>query len=87
MWKVIALSTDKAANPINLYGATKLCSDKLFVAANNLAGKHNTRFSVVRYGNVIRSKGSVIPHYEKIHSQEEASYLLLILIWLDLLLV
>ena len=64
--KVIALSTDKAANPINLYGATKLCSDKLFVAANNLAGKHNTRFSVVRYGNVIRSKGSVIPHYEKI---------------------
>ena len=66
MKKVIALSTDKAANPINLYGATKLCSDKLFVAANNLAGKHNTRFSVVRYGNVIRSKGSVIPHYEKI---------------------
>ena len=64
--KVIALSTDKAANPMNLYGATKLCSDKLFVAANNLAGKHNTRFSVVRYGNVIRSNGSVIPHYEKI---------------------
>ncbi len=64
--KVIALSTDKAANPINLYGATKLCSDKLFVAANNLAGRHNTRFSVVRYGNVIRSKGSVIPHFENI---------------------
>lgn len=64
--KVIALSTDKAANPINLYGATKLCSDKLFVAANNLAGRHNTRFTVVRYGNVIRSKGSVIPYYEKI---------------------
>ena len=64
--QVIALSTDKAANPINLYGATKLCSDKLFVAANNLAGRHNTRFSVVRYGNVIRSKGSVIPHYEKL---------------------
>ena len=64
--KVVALSTDKAANPINLYGATKLCSDKLFVAANNLAGRHNTRFSVVRYGNVIRSKGSVIPHYEKL---------------------
>ena len=70
--KVIALSTDKAANPINLYGATKLCSDKLFVAANNLAGKHNTRFSVVRYGNVIRSKGSVIPHYEKILKSGES---------------
>jgi UDP-N-acetylglucosamine 4,6-dehydratase len=59
--KVIALSTDKAANPINLYGATKLCSDKLFVSANNYSGYHGTRFSVVRYGNVIGSRGSVIP--------------------------
>ena len=64
--KVIAISTDKAANPINLYGATKLCSDKLFVAANNLAGKHKTRFSVVRYGNVIGSRGSVIPFFKKL---------------------
>jgi UDP-N-acetylglucosamine 4,6-dehydratase/5-epimerase len=59
--KVIALSTDKAANPINLYGATKLASDKLFVAANNIAGSHRTRFSVVRYGNVVGSRGSVVP--------------------------
>ena len=59
--KVIALSTDKAANPINLYGATKLCSDKLFVAANNYSGYHGARFSVVRYGNVLGSRGSVIP--------------------------
>ena len=58
--RVIALSTDKAANPINLYGATKLCSDKLFVAANNLSGKQETRFSVVRYGNVVNSRGSVV---------------------------
>ena len=64
--KVIALSTDKAASPINLYGATKLCSDKLFIAANNLSGKFNTRFSVVRYGNVINSRGSVIPHFKKL---------------------
>lgn len=63
--KVVALSTDKAANPINLYGATKLCSDKLFVAANSLAGAGGTRFSVVRYGNVIGSKGSVIPLFIK----------------------
>lgn len=63
--KVIALSTDKAANPINLYGATKLCSDKLFVAANSYAGGHATRFSVVRYGNVIGSRGSVIPFFVK----------------------
>jgi len=61
--KVIALSTDKAANPVNLYGATKLCSDKLFIGANNYAGQHGTRFSVVRYGNVIGSRGSVIPFY------------------------
>jgi UDP-N-acetylglucosamine 4,6-dehydratase len=61
--RVVALSTDKAAAPINLYGATKLCSDKLFVAANNFKGKHDVRFSVVRYGNVIGSRGSVIPLY------------------------
>ena len=61
--RVIALSTDKAANPINLYGATKLCSDKLFVAANNYSGYHGTRFSVVRYGNVVGSRGSVIPFF------------------------
>jgi len=61
--KVIALSTDKAAAPINLYGATKLASDKLFVAANNLVGKRKTRFSVVRYGNVIGSRGSVVPFF------------------------
>jgi UDP-N-acetylglucosamine 4,6-dehydratase len=59
--QVVALSTDKAANPINLYGATKLCSDKLFVSANNYSGYHGTRFGVVRYGNVIGSRGSVIP--------------------------
>jgi UDP-N-acetylglucosamine 4,6-dehydratase len=61
--KVIALSTDKAANPVNLYGATKLCSDKLFVAANAYSGFHRTRFSVVRYGNVVGSRGSVIPYF------------------------
>jgi len=64
--RVIALSTDKAANPINLYGATKLCSDKLFVAANNLAGGHPTRFSVVRYGNVVGSRGSVVPFFKSL---------------------
>jgi UDP-N-acetylglucosamine 4,6-dehydratase/5-epimerase len=63
--KVIALSTDKAANPINLYGATKLVSDKLFVAANNVAGGHRTRFSVVRYGNVVGSRGSVVPFFKR----------------------
>ena len=61
--KVVALSTDKACAPINLYGATKLCSDKLFVSANNIVGKSNTRFSVVRYGNVMGSRGSVIPFF------------------------
>lgn len=61
--KVIALSTDKAAAPINLYGASKLCSDKLFVAANNMRGKHKITFSVVRYGNVMGSRGSVIPFF------------------------
>ena len=63
--KVIALSTDKAANPINLYGATKLVSDKLFVAANNFAGRHRTRFSVARYGNVVGSRGSVVPFFRR----------------------
>lgn len=63
---VIALSTDKAASPINLYGATKLASDKLFVAANNLAGGHPTRFSVVRYGNVVGSRGSVVPLFQQL---------------------
>lgn len=64
--KVIALSTDKAANPINLYGATKLVSDKLFVAGNNIAGGHATRFAVVRYGNVVGSRGSVVPFFHKL---------------------
>jgi UDP-N-acetylglucosamine 4,6-dehydratase len=64
--KVIALSTDKAANPINLYGATKLASDKLFVAANNIAGSAPTRFSVVRYGNVVGSRGSVVPFFKNL---------------------
>ena len=61
--KVLAISTDKAVNPINLYGATKLCSDKLFVAANNYVGSRRTRFGVVRYGNVVGSRGSVIPFF------------------------
>jgi len=61
--RVIALSTDKGANPVNLYGATKLCSDKLFVAGNNYSGEGGTRFSVVRYGNVVGSRGSVIPFF------------------------
>jgi UDP-N-acetylglucosamine 4,6-dehydratase len=64
--QVIALSTDKACNPINLYGATKLASDKTFVAANNLSGDIGTRFSVVRYGNVVGSRGSVIPHFQRL---------------------
>ena len=64
--QIIALSTDKAANPINLYGATKLASDKLFVAANNMAGGHPTIFSVVRYGNVVGSRGSVVPFFKKL---------------------
>ncbi len=68
---VVALSTDKAAAPINLYGATKLCSDKLFISANNLKGSRNIRFSVVRYGNVMGSRGSVIPFFmKKRHSGE-----------------
>lgn len=64
--RVIALSTDKAANPINLYGATKLASDKLFIAANNIKGSQDTIFSVVRYGNVIGSRGSVIPFFQRL---------------------
>lgn len=67
--KVIALSTDKAASPVNLYGATKLVSDKLFVAANNIRGKKDTLYSVVRYGNVVGSRGSVVPFFKKLISQ------------------
>ena len=67
--KVIALSTDKAANPINLYGATKLASDKLFVAANNTVGDRRCRFAVVRYGNVVGSRGSVIPFFQGLIEQ------------------
>jgi UDP-N-acetylglucosamine 4,6-dehydratase len=72
--RVVALSTDKAANPINLYGATKLCSDKIFVAANNLSGASGTRFSVVRYGNVVGSRGSVVPLFRKLIA-EKAEFL------------
>ena len=64
--KVIALSTDKAANPINLYGATKLAADKIFIAANNIVGKQKTFFSVVRYGNVLGSRGSVMPFFKQL---------------------
>jgi UDP-N-acetylglucosamine 4,6-dehydratase len=64
--KVVALSTDKAANPINLYGATKLASDKIFCAANNLSGHNGTRFSVVRYGNVVGSRGSIVPFFQRL---------------------
>lgn len=71
--KVIALSTDKAASPINLYGASKLASDKLFVAANNIIGKASTRFSVVRYGNVLGSRGSVVPYFQKLIDSGAAS--------------
>ena len=67
--RVIALSTDKAANPVNLYGATKLASDKLFVAANNLVGNQDIKFSVVRYGNVVGSRGSVVPFFKKLISE------------------
>jgi UDP-N-acetylglucosamine 4,6-dehydratase len=69
--KVVALSTDKAANPINLYGATKLVSDKLFTAANVYSGHAKTRFSCVRYGNVLGSRGSVIPFFKTLRSAEE----------------
>lgn len=71
--RVIALSTDKAANPINLYGASKLASDKIFVAANNLAGSTGTIFSVVRYGNVIGSRGSVVPFFKRLISEGKDS--------------
>ncbi len=67
--RVVALSTDKAANPVNLYGASKLASDKIFVAANNLSGADGTRFSVVRYGNVVGSRGSVLPFFERLKSE------------------
>ncbi len=70
--KVIALSTDKAANPINLYGATKLASDKIFIAANNLSGAGGCQFSVVRYGNVIGSRGSVIPFFRRLVADNQA---------------
>jgi UDP-N-acetylglucosamine 4,6-dehydratase/5-epimerase len=66
--KVVALSTDKASSPVNLYGATKLTSDKLFIAGNSYAGEHGTRFSVVRYGNVMASRGSVIPFFQDLVS-------------------
>ena len=66
--RVVALSTDKACNPINLYGATKLCSDKLFVSANSYVGAQDTRFAVVRYGNVVGSRGSVIPFFLKMRA-------------------
>ena len=69
--KVVALSTDKASSPINLYGATKLCSDKLFLSANNIKGKQNISFSVVRYGNVLGSRGSVIPEFLKQNKNNE----------------
>ncbi len=67
---VIALSTDKASNPINLYGATKLCSDKLFTSANNMKGRARTKFSVVRYGNVVGSRGSVVPFFQNLVAQK-----------------
>ena len=67
--RVMALSTDKAANPINLYGATKLVSDKLFISANNISGDKTTRFAVVRYGNVVNSRGSVIPFFLKLRNE------------------
>ncbi len=69
--KVIALSTDKASSPVNLYGATKLTSDKLFIAGNNYSGKKHTKFSVVRYGNVMGSRGSVIPFFKKLSENKE----------------
>ena len=68
--KVIALSTDKASSPINLYGATKLCSDKLFTSANNIKGKRDIKYSVVRYGNVFGSRGSIAPIFKKINKKD-----------------
>lgn len=72
--KVIALSTDKAANPINLYGATKLCAEKLFINANQLSGRLPTAFSVVRYGNVLNSRGSVIPYFKDLIRQKSSFF-------------
>jgi len=69
--RVIALSTDKAASPVNLYGATKLASDKLFIAGNSYVGDKETRFSVVRYGNVVGSRGSVVPYFKKLRDMGE----------------
>ena len=69
--KLVALSTDKAVNPINLYGATKLSSDKLLIAANNLSGNNGTKFSAVRYGNVLSSRGSVIPIFNKLKQEKQ----------------
>lgn len=68
--KIVAMSTDKACNPINLYGATKLCSDKLFVSANSYVGLAGTRFSVVRYGNVVGSRGSVVPYFQSMRQKK-----------------
>ncbi|WP_033343819.1 UDP-N-acetylglucosamine 4,6-dehydratase (inverting) [Catenuloplanes japonicus] len=67
--KVVALSTDKASSPINLYGATKLTADKIFISANHYAANHPTRFAVVRYGNVVGSRGSVVPFFRKLHAE------------------
>ena len=72
--KVIALSTDKACNPVNLYGATKLASDKIFIAANHLAGKENSRFSIVRYGNVLGSRGSVLEVFKRAIEERKNFY-------------
>ena len=74
--KVVALSTDKAANPINLYGATKLASDKIFVGANNIVGNQKTSFSVVRYGNVVGSRGSVVQLFDELIKKNQIIYLL-----------
>ena len=70
---VISLSTDKAANPVNLYGASKLASDKIFVAANNISGEDGPKFSVVRYGNVLNSRGSVITLFKKLVEENAES--------------
>ncbi len=67
--KVVALSTDKASSPINLYGATKLTADKIFISANHYAANHPTRFAVVRYGNVVGSRGSVVPFFRRLHAE------------------
>ena len=73
--KIVSLSTDKASSPINLYGATKLCSDKLFLSAYNLSGNKKIKFSVVRYGNVFGSRGSVYPHFKKLILKKENIYI------------